>query len=277
MQANSSLDDLLQLGDAASEIVTINGVEVIEYLQDFAAKNAVGCLESHCDFNTLMTSPAQDIQAVFSIWGGGATFYPGDTITIVRKDAPIIGPTPWLAVYNSIGNTGPLETGGDFYNFFVLGWYPASYDPTAPAPGSSASASASQEIVTATATSAPTTTGSTAQPTVSSWGADYGYPDPDIFQEDLGTFGGGWVSGYLLTNSSVAVLSIPSFQASGSSVNEFSDAVTRFLNASKKAGMKKVVIDLQQNSGGVALLAYDTFKQFFPTILPVSSSFAIKY
>jgi hypothetical protein len=197
-------------------------------------------------------------------------FYPGETLTIVLKNTTVVGPTPWLAVYNSIGNTGPLETGGDFYNFFVLGLYPASYDPTEPPPGSAASAT--QEVVTAPPTSVPTSTASAAQPTVSSWGSDYGYPDPDIFQEDLGTFGGGWVSGYFLTESSIAILSIPSFQASGSSVNEFSSAVGRFLNASRKAGMKKVVVDLQQNSGGISLLAFDTFRQFFPTIIPYGGS-----
>ncbi len=39
------------------------------------------------------------------------------------------------------------------------------------------------------------------------------------------------------------------------------DAVTEFLQKSKKAGMKKLVIDLQGNGGGVVLLGIDLFKQ----------------
>lgn len=36
--------------------------------------------------------------------------------------------------------------------------------------------------------------------------------------------------------------------------------------------MKKIVIDLQENTGGSALLAFDTFKQFFPNLDPFGGS-----
>ena len=80
------------------------------------------------------------------------------------------------------------------------------------------------------------------------------------------------MSGYFLKQSSVAVLSLPSFQEPGSAVGSFSDTVTRFLNASKAAGMQKVVIDVQQNYGGDVFLAVDTYKQFFPTQEPYGGS-----
>ena len=67
-----------------------------------------------------MLSAALDIQAYFDVFSGGATFYPGDTITFVLENGTSITDN-FLAVYNSPGPTGPLETGGDFYNFFVLG------------------------------------------------------------------------------------------------------------------------------------------------------------
>ena len=41
----------------------------------------MGGLEPHADWNSLFASPAQDIQGTSSIWNGGGTFYPGDTIT----------------------------------------------------------------------------------------------------------------------------------------------------------------------------------------------------
>jgi hypothetical protein len=103
-----------------SAISKINGFDVIDYLDDFAAKNAVGSLEPHADFNQLMTSPAQDIQSIFSTWGGGATFYPGDTLTFLLENGTQVD-AEWLAIYNYQSETGALQTGGDFYNFFVLG------------------------------------------------------------------------------------------------------------------------------------------------------------
>lgn len=80
----------------------------------------MGSLEPHADFNQLMTSPAQDIQSIFSTWGGGATFYPGDQLNFALENGTQVD-SQWLAVYNYPQSTGPLETGGDFYNFFVLG------------------------------------------------------------------------------------------------------------------------------------------------------------
>lgn len=67
------------------------------------------------------------------------------------------------------------------------------------------------------------------------------------------------MSGYFLRQSSVAVLSIPSFQEFGDAVDTYSATVGEFIAASKAAGMKKVVIDLQRNYGGDAILAYVFF------------------
>ena len=103
-----------------SAISKINGLDAQEYLDDFAATNAIGSLEPHADFNQLMTSPAQDIQSIFSTWGGGAMFYPGDNLTFLLENGTTV-PTNWLAIYSYPTTTGALETGGDFYNFFVLG------------------------------------------------------------------------------------------------------------------------------------------------------------
>lgn len=129
--------------------------------------------------------------------------------------------------------------------------------------------------VTSSSTStsdAPASTTSDYTPASSSWGNE-AYPvDPDVVQPDLGTFGAGFVSGYFLKKSSVAVLSLPSFQEPGSAVDSFSATVTRFLNESKAAGMSKVVIDVQQNYGGDVFLAVDTFKQFFPAQEPSGGS-----
>lgn len=131
----------------------------MEFLSDFATAQAVGGLEPHADYNQLFSSPAQDIEGVFGIWSGAATFYPGDSLTLILENETTIGPDPWLAVYYDPGDTGPLETGGDFYNFFVLGFYPASYDPD----------SDISDDTSGYSSAAATTTASTAAATQSTW------------------------------------------------------------------------------------------------------------
>ncbi|CAD6443262.1 9d2e7923-2f4f-4e57-b298-0044821c9a72 [Sclerotinia trifoliorum] len=252
-----------------SAIKSINGKDATTYLSDFASVNSAGTLEAHADWNQLMLSAAQDIQGFFNVFSGGATFYPGDNITFVLENG-----TSWtekfLAVYDSDGPTGPLQTGGDFYNFFVLGFYPASYDPDDSEDDSGDDSSDDSFIVSATPSA--TAAVSSINPTPTGWD-NAAYPEiPDVAQEDLGTFGDGVVSGYFLESTSVSVLSIPSFDVDGDAVFSFQQTITKFINQTKAAGLKKVVIDLQQNYGGQSLLAIDTFKQFFPNIDPFAGS-----
>lgn len=171
-----------------------------------------------------------------------------------------------MAIYNSSGPTGPLVTGGDFYNLFVLGFYPASFDPNAtdPCAASDGSTDASNSTSTFGNSTSTATSSAGANATATSW-PDSAYPNtPDINQPGLYPDGGGFLTGYFLKNISTAVLSIPSFDMSGDDVQTFSDTVQKFLNASHAADMKTVLIDLQQNLGGDTLLAVDTFKHFFP-------------
>ncbi len=208
-----------------------------------------------------MSSSALNISNSLSIFEGYTSFYPGENLTFAFENGTTVT-QPWLAIYNSPGDTGPLETGGDFYNFFVLGFYPASYDPNA-------TATSSDSAPSATSTDASSLSSTTA-PTPTSW-PDLAYPqDPDVVQPDLGA--SGVLTGYFLHDISVAVLSIPSFSAFDTAVEDFSSTVTEFIQKAKGAGLTKVLIDLQQNSGGDTLLAYDTFKQFFPAIEPFGGS-----
>lgn len=243
----------------ASPVATINGYDVTDFLSDFASWNAIGGLEPHADWNQLMSSPVLDIQDYYSIFEGYTTFYPGENVTFAFENGTVLDPLPWLAIYNTPGDTGPLATGGDFYNFFVLGLFPASYDPDAvqtdtPSVPSSVPSDAATESAT------PDTT----EATPTAW-PNSAYPqNPDIVQPDLG--GDGVLTGYFLEDISTAVLSIPSFQAFDNAVSSFSDTISRFLKQSKKAGMKKILVDVQQNAGGNTLLAIDTYKQVEPPI-----------
>ena len=250
-----------------SPIRTINGQDVTAYLTQFAAANSVGNLEPNADWNDLMSSFAAYIQDDYSIFESYVEFFPGDTITLGFENGTTAGPEPWVAIYNSPGPTGPLATGGDFYNFFVLGFYPPSFNPNATdhCAASDVSTNGSSLTSTPSNSTATTTISADATATATSW-PDSAYPNnTEIHQPGLYPDGGGFLTGYSLKNISTAVLSIPSFDMSGVDVQTFSNTVQNFLNASHAADMKTVLIDLQQNLGGDTLLAVDTFKHFFPS------------
>lgn len=78
--------------------------------------------------------------------------------------------------------------------------------------------------------------------------------------------------GYLLNTSATSVLSIPSFDMFGKALNTAQTAVDQFISMSKSGKVEKIVIDLQQNTGGEVLLAFDVFKRFFPNIDPYGAS-----
>jgi len=190
-------------------------------------------------------------------------------------------PVPWLATYSIPSYTPPIYTGQDFYKFFVLGLYPNTDDgssvavttdlPSAATPTASYVTTTTETISTDLPTAATTTFDSPPSgdptssavpvPTAQGW-INSSYPEnPDVVQPNLGLVGGGVLTGYFLNESSIAVLSIPSFELTREAINSFSATVGEFLSRSQEAGLKKVVIDVQQNGGGDTLLATDTFKQ----------------
>jgi hypothetical protein len=142
-----------------------------------------------------MSSPTLDIQGGLTMLSGGGSFYPGDNLTFVFENNTSID-TVWVAIYNELANyTGPLATGGDFYNYYVLGLLPDSFDESLLIPPSFSDGNN---------TDAPTTNW-----TEASHGA---FPNhPDVVQTDLGIFGGGVVTGYFYEDISTGILSLPTF------------------------------------------------------------------
>ncbi|KAL4946227.1 hypothetical protein BDV06DRAFT_208881 [Aspergillus oleicola] len=241
-----------------SPIAAINDQDVVEYLTAFAALNSVGKLESHAEWNMLMESGALDVQGYEEVFFGSATFYPGETITFTSENGTSNGPSPWVGLYFSPGDTGPLQTGGDFYNFFVLGLYPKSYYD--------ALESSSQTTLDSSAMPSSTV------PPSETEAVDTIYPpSPDVMPSGS-SYSEGLPHGYFLNDSSLAVITIPLFLSYGNNARVFTDTISQFLNQSRKAGLKKVMIDLQQNKGGQALLAIEAYRQFFPSIEPIAPS-----
>jgi C-terminal processing protease CtpA/Prc len=67
------------------------------------------------------------------------------------------------------------------------------------------------------------------------------------------------------------VLCLVIFYQTGFAIGNFSRAVTDFINVTE-AKLTRVIIDLQQNTGGTVELAFSTFKRFFPDSDPFAGS-----
>ncbi|KAF2231418.1 hypothetical protein EV356DRAFT_518580 [Viridothelium virens] len=252
-------------GGQPSPIKTINGQNSTDFMKSFAKENAIGNLEPHADWNQLMSSSVTSSLGRYSIFESGVTFYPGDTLTVIRENGSVVGPYKWLAFYNPHGPTGPLMTGGDFYNFFVLGLLPASYNSADASLSNSRRKTRRDSLLPLLDTNLANDTNK-----LSGW-LDSAYPEhPDIMQNDLGF--GGYVTGYFFRSTKRAVLSIPSFSMDPNDPQSFSDTITAFIKQSQQLGMKQVVIDLQANRGGNTMQAIDAFKQFFPGVNPYTGT-----
>ncbi|OGM51092.1 hypothetical protein ABOM_000413 [Aspergillus bombycis] len=243
-----------------SAIATVNGQDVVEYLMQFASVNSIGKLEPHADWNMLMRSAALDIQGKREVFHGAATSYPGDFITFTFENGTTLGPLPWKASFCCQEGNGSLQTMDDFYNLFVLGGYPASSDESLAA---STTTISKRGVVISSNTSTPKLTPF----------ENPAYPSKaDVIEASYTRNGGSLLRGYFLHDASLAVLSIPHFVAATDAPQSFSNTVKKFLARSTNAGLKKVVIDVQQNPGGSPLLVLEVFKIFFPSITPWASS-----
>lgn len=258
-------------GYKASPVKTINGKDVVDALTEFAELNSYGYVEPHADWNALMDSPALTISGDLSVFQS-ATFYPGDELVFTFKNDSEYS-TYWLSIYNELDDTGPLTTAGDFYNYFVLGLLPASYNESIQWwPTWSNNSTTDDNTTTVNPYAANCSKGKPAPQNwcTSSAGA---YPnDPIVAQEDLAVTGGGVVTGYILPDISTGVLSIPSFYQYERNVDEFQNAVGYFIGNATQQNTSRVIIDLQTNDGGDVFLAYNTFKQFFYGIDPYAAS-----
>lgn len=264
-------------GYEASPVSKINDIDVVEYLNTLAAANSNGFVESHADWNSLMDNPAIHIQGSTSLLQS-LTLYPGNQLNFTLANGTRID-TIWLALYTETSPTGPLTTPGDFYNYFVLGFIPDGFDPFEPSVWWPAEYNIIQDTDSGPEP-APTTEVDCSNHGVSAenWcnvtrGLVQAYPnDPVVVQNDFSITGSGSLSGYIFDDISTGVLSIPSFYQNDIQIKFFIDAVDDFIGNATQRGTKRVVIDLQQNDGGMVFLALITFQQFFPTIDPYTGS-----
>ena len=251
----------------ASPIAKVNGQDATTFFTQFAAINSQGYIEPDADWNNLVYNPAGDVQGLVNAFAGISPFYPGEVFSITFENGTGIGNIPWLAVFNNLDDQIPIASAQDFYNNFIINDSPDIASQSTKVKRDSALNSApkwKRQAVTTTAASttatATTTQGSGSPATPSAW-PNIAYPQSPIISEaDLGV--GGVLTGYILDDGVTGVLSIPSFDPNNST--SFSATVGGFIKMCQTAGVKKIVIDLQQNYGGTRLLATDTFKQVSP-------------
>ena len=266
-------DDLIEAAQnnvtwTPSAVSSINGQDVTEYLTRFAATNAAGTIEPNADWNQLMSNPAGDVLSLLSAFEGSTIFYPGANISFAFENGTTYDDLPWLAGYtdNVDSETPALSSGQDLYDYFVLGIAPTDVPAAAATSVLAAAATSSTDSSSNDAsTNTPTPTPS-ASATPSSWSYAPFPSNPIVAQPNLGLDNGGVITGYFLNDGITAVLSIPSFEVTGEAVASFSTTIGDFISRTKAAGLTRIIIDLQRNTGGSDILAVDAFKQFFPSI-----------
>ena len=273
-------DDLIEVAQnnvtwSPSPVSSINGQEATDFLTQFAATNAEGTIEPNADWNQLMSNPAGDVLNLLSAFEGSTIFYPGANISFVFENGTTYDDLPWLAGYtdNVDSDTPALSSGQDLYDYFVLGIIPED-TPAAASPSLSASSTSTLAGAATSSTISSSDDGSTITPTPSpsasatpsSWSYSPFPSNPIIAQPNLGEDNGGVITGYFLNDGITAVLSIPSFEVTGEAVVSFSTTIGDFISRTKAAGLTRIIIDLQRNTGGSDILAIDAFKQFFPSI-----------
>jgi len=224
-----------------SPVTEIDGQSAEDFLASYARNYATGTIEPHADYNGVLFSAARYLGnnlVQSSPIGLGFDYLGSDTMNLTFANGSSVSGN-WRSTAQR--NLTGITSGEDLY----------------------------QAIVTPQPLSAPQPLSETELTvTLPELGAPY--PTPVVIQKGLGY--GGFVSGYFLNESSVAVLSVTSFLMQAEFAESAQDAVTEFLQKSKKAGMKKLVIDLQGNGGGVVLLGIDLFKQLFPSDDPFIGS-----
>ncbi|CAH0058315.1 unnamed protein product [Clonostachys solani] len=248
--------DIIDKVSNPSSIVEIEGQNVFTYLQKYAATNAVtNMLDPHADWNQLMYNEATQ----FGSWGAD------------NKNSMTIGGIQTTSIYNGNSLKGKFSNGTQFE------W---KYMASSPAQFKSSNITSGEDLFTVyglaekqqqeqeeelkkRALANQTTTTPQYVPYSS-------YPKTPIVTQANFTRGG-VVSRYLLSDNATGVLSLPSFASRDDyteSAEEYSVAATEFISQARKAGTKKIVIDLSGNGGGNVMLGYDVFRQFFPKKSP---------
>lgn len=231
--ANRCSADVLANPKTAQAITKINGINATKYVED-TANAASRFHDADASYNSMFWSKPTAAQGNVGDFVGAYSFlfYPGDTTNLTYANGTTIEVETKAFID---GNMTGVVDGPSMYKRFCS---PLPLQPAA------ASANTNTTINTITNATIP------------------GYPTPVTISPDR-TISGYYLSGPGLDN--VAVIYLQLFPVSNFA--EFQTAISDFLRKAKAAGKTRLVIDLQGNKGGAVLLAYDFFRQLFPSIV----------
>lgn len=243
-----------------SAVVSINGMDAIEYLEDFSMRGNLqdpDALYNQLFYNLASAITPLDLATSPGYFAGAAGYiYLGENTTLAFANGTHLVHANMAFTTKTFEN---VTSGVDVFNLYVNPPQTSTAVETA-----SATATSALETSTAAETSAAAT--STATPT------EYprpGYPEPVI------TFPDNRVAGYYLradAYSSVAVLSLPTFDASNGvegNATLFQSVIYEFLaNASTVDNKTHLIIDVTGNGGGDVYQGYNLFLNLFPDLFP---------
>ncbi|KAK7744698.1 hypothetical protein SLS62_010117 [Diatrype stigma] len=226
--------------DPPVAITQINGQDAVKFLDQMSAKYS-SFQDPDSQWNSQFPNYANP-SALLSI--AASLEYMGDNLTLTYENGEEkTGPS--FAVVRDGADFDGIESGEDFYSKFC--------DPD------------NAEGTTAAATAASTSS-SRAEERESV--DEVVFPDPVVKDS-----GANETFGFFLTDpgyDDVAVLSVSSFAGEGVEsveyLTNFQEVVASFLDQSKQAGKKRLIVDLSANGGGFVVAGFELFAQIFPNI-----------
>ncbi|KAF9871754.1 peptidase s41 family protein [Colletotrichum karsti] len=228
------------------DIESIDGIEICEFIESHAAR--LQTQDPDAKYNMMFPNPA-------TIAKGGHGAFTG-RLAGSTPDQEVIkftnGSTYVNKLYATVHKSSVpfLNSAEELHNEFEV-----------PSPPTSTTARSSP------ATTVPVVPVTPVTP-VPSPTSLIGYPEPVAFHEHS------WISGYFLDGEGykdTAVLAVLAFSPwmidapNGTfEIIEAQRTVAEFLQKSKKAGKKKLIIDVQTNGGGLIVAGFQLYSQLFP-------------
>ena len=237
-------------GYSPSPVTQINGEDVLTWLNSYASQNGRS-QDPDANYNQVFVNiPALAYQGAETNYFALSRFYQGENTVLTFANDSTRDITT-RAQFLSDKSLEGLTDGASFFDRFCN--------------NNLTEAILTQANSTGTAP-LQTTSNTTAVPyeSVSTEGVAPPHPayqSPIVISSDKS------VAGYLSDNHpDLAILAVPSF--SSVSNIEFENVVRQLFATASENDRTKLVIDLRGNGGGTIFLAYDLFRQLFPTETP---------
>lgn len=243
----------------ASPIAKINGQPAEDHIRGYADANGAA-QDPDANFNTaLFNVPWAQVANAFAT----STFYQGnETVYTFQNGTTRHEPNYAVTLSDFTG----VKDGATFFAKFCAGDAP----PLLTAANATNMTSSVYPSASASASLVPVTTNVpfSAVPSQTAFPAPNGYPSSWITTPDYR------VSCYFpASQPDLTVLSIPDFHPDTAQGQlDFTNAVRACLATAQSKTKKRLIIDLRGNGGGVVFLAYDLFKQLFPSKTPYGAT-----